>query len=368
MLAFWPMNTTSGASRSSSRLSARLRIMIASAAALGTGAASADLIAPEFASDYVLVDLGTVSTVPTNYGGVMFDPADPNTLWIGGNANHVTSALYAVPLVRDGEGHIVGFGPDAPRQICTTPGDFGGIDGGVDVHNGVILYVTYSDNRLGQVKPGSDSPDRLIDLATLGIASSTGTLRIVPPGFPGAGRLKIVSYTASWWYDATMSMALDGTVDVAVNPTPIDIGGGPEGIIYVAAGNPGFTAPSILVSRYVAGQVVAYEVDSNGDPIVGTMRLVIEQLSGAEGAVVDPLTGDFLFSTFGSFPRLLVMRGFTQTAPCPADLSRDGKVDGADLTELLGNWGQPGASDLDGSGTTDGGDITAVLGAWGDCP
>lgn len=33
-------------------------------------------------------------------------------------------------------------------------------------------------------------------------------------------------------------------------------------------------------------------------------------LSGAEGAAIDPLTGDFLFSTFGGGDRVIVVRGF----------------------------------------------------------
>lgn len=53
--------------------------------------------------------------------------------------------------------------------------------------------------------------------------------------------------------------------------------------------------------------------------------------------------------------------------PCPADLSNDDVVDGADLAVVLGSWGSPGA-DLNGDGTTDGADLAAVLGSWGACP
>ncbi|MBM4105730.1 MAG: hypothetical protein FJ257_05495 [Phycisphaerae bacterium] len=53
---------------------------------------------------------------------------------------------------------------------------------------------------------------------------------------------------------------------------------------------------------------------------------------------------------------------------CAADLNGDGKVDGADLGILLGNWGKPGASDLNGDGTTDGADQAILMGQWGPCP
>lgn len=58
---------------------------------------------------------------------------------------------------------------------------------------------------------------------------------------------------------------------------------------------------------------------------------------------------------------------------CPADITGDGLVDGADLTIILGEWGPcdvpddcPG--DLTGDGLVDGADLTIVLGEWGPCP
>ena len=52
---------------------------------------------------------------------------------------------------------------------------------------------------------------------------------------------------------------------------------------------------------------------------------------------------------------------------CPADLSGDGAVDGADLGALLAAWGRSGAADLNGDGTVDGGDLGVLLAAWGPC-
>ena len=49
----------------------------------------------------------------------------------------------------------------------------------------------------------------------------------------------------------------------------------------------------------------------------------------------------------------------------PADLNRDGRVDAADLSILLGAWGTSGASDLNGDGTVDAADLAALLAAWG---
>jgi hypothetical protein len=73
----------------------------------------------------------------------------------------------------------------------------------------------------------------------------------------------------------------------------------------------------MLVSEYGAGQVAAYEVDANGDPIISTRRTFISNLSGADGAFIDPVTGDFLFSTFGSGDRVVVVSGFAKPLPPP---------------------------------------------------
>ena len=53
---------------------------------------------------------------------------------------------------------------------------------------------------------------------------------------------------------------------------------------------------------------------------------------------------------------------------CVGDFDDNGKVDGADLSALLGAWGTANASiDLTGDGNVDGADLSVLLGAWGDC-
>jgi hypothetical protein len=49
----------------------------------------------------------------------------------------------------------------------------------------------------------------------------------------------------------------------------------------------------------------------------------------------------------------------------PADLNGDGLVNAADLSALLGNWGNAGVGDIDGNGTVGAADLAALLGAWG---
>ena len=52
---------------------------------------------------------------------------------------------------------------------------------------------------------------------------------------------------------------------------------------------------------------------------------------------------------------------------CPADLDENGRVNGADLTLLLSDWGSASSSDLDGDGVVSGSDLTLLLAAWGAC-
>jgi hypothetical protein len=242
------------------------------------------------------------------------------------------------------------------------------IDGGLAYGpDNVLFYTAYPTNLIGQIMDGSVAPDRIDDLYPLGVGSSVGTLRFVPPGFAGEGRLKIASYIWSAWYDTTVTPDGSGTFDIAPVSAPITIGGGPEGIVYIDDVNPLFDADSVLVSEYNSGRVSAYEIDGNGDPVVATRRDFITGLTGAEGAAIDPVTGEFVFSTFGGGNRVIIVRGFTVS--CPADINGDQVVDVLDLLAVLADWGNACVpADINRDGIVDVLDLLEVLGQWGPCP
>lgn len=267
--------------------------------------AHAIAIGGDFAADYSFLDLGTPGGVTAPLGGLTF--LDSDTLLIGGAANGASGVIRSIDVTRDGGGHITAFSGTS-AAFSTAPNIDGGLEFGP---GGVLFYTGYSNNVLGQIKPGSTTPDKIIDLSPLGVVSSVGTLTFVPAGFPGAGLMKMASYNGGQWYDITLAPDGLGTydvIDVTLRATP---GGGPEGIVYVQDGNPDFLLDSVLISEYSTGEVGAYEIDANGDPIVGTRRDFITGLSGAEGGVYDPFSGDFLFSTFGSSNQVIVVQGFT---------------------------------------------------------
>jgi hypothetical protein len=279
--------------------------------------AGAQTISAPYNSVYSFVDLGSAPGVPGPYGGLTFKLNDPNTLLLGGAANTAGGVIDQIAVTRGPTNHVTGFSGTA-TQVSTAPGQTGGgIDGGLIYGpNGTLLYTGYSDNSLGQVKPGSTTPDKFVDLDPLGIASSVGWLGLVPAGFGGAGHLKILSYNTGRWYDAQLTPDASGTYDITgVSSSFVQLDNGPEGAIYVAAGQPLFPVNSILLCNYQQGQIYAYQVDANGDPILATKTTFMTGLTGAEGAAIDPLTGDFFFSTFGGGNRVIEVNGFLAPEP-----------------------------------------------------
>jgi len=288
--------------------------LFAAFATLVSAPAVAQVLQPPFDTDYAIVNLGSVPSLPTPYGGLTFKAGDPNTILIGGAANTFSGKIYSIGVTRDAGQHVTGLTGTATLVSDAHGIGSGGIDGGLSYGpGGVLFYTSYSDNSLGQIKPGSAVADRqdALTLAPVSITSSVGALVFVPAGSPGAGRMKLVQYNSPGnWYDVTLGAHVNGTYPVASATLKATIGFGPEGVIYVNAGSPQIANDSVIVSEYSGGSVSVYEVDSKGDPVAASRRVFISALTGAEGAVIDPLTGDFLFSTFGGNNHVIVVRGF----------------------------------------------------------
>lgn len=331
-------------------------------AAIGADACAQSVESP-FDQFYTLDDLGSIDGVPGPYGGLVIKADDPNTLLIGGSANNPTAAIYAVPLVRSC-GKIIGFaGPGV--LFASAPN----IDGGLAyAPNGTLFFTRYNMNGLGQILPGSAAPDVLIDLNALGVPSSVGAVNFVPAGFPNAGACRLMTFNTGAWSGLELSENGDGTYGAAgatVRITNAAIG--PEGFVYISSGSPEFASDTLLVSEYSAGRVSAFEIDGNADPILATRRTVVSGLTGVEGAALDPVTSDFLFSTYGGGNRVIVIRGFDR--PCPGDVSLDGVVNFNDLNTVLSNFGMtadPIPGDTNGDCAVTFADLNTVLSAFGE--
>lgn len=295
-------------------------------------------ITAPFSSYYSLVDLGQIPELPIAYGGLTFKPNDPNTIMIGGLASLPNSGIYSVQVTRDSKKHITGFG--AASLVAKSPGiGKGGIDAGLTYSpkGDVLLYTTYEDNTIGQIKSGSTGPDQKIDLNTLNIIPSTGALAFVPKHFPGSKRLKITSYTANLFYDTTISRDGSGTYKIATPSKSVKLSGGIDSFVYIKAGNRGFAKNSLLITEYDTNKISAYTIDANGNPIPATRKDFLTALSthfpttpSTLGATVDPLTGDVLLSTYfeevPSKGKILAVRGF-----CPASGGDDDNNDACEV-------------------------------------
>ena len=121
-------------------------------------------------------------------------------------------------------------------------------------------------------------------------------------------------------------------------------------------------------------RVIAKTGDTN---FTGTPATQLTQLGSTS------VTGSGICSAFNAKGQLVIRVGDTVNqiytiakidlgpAPCPADLTGNRVVDGADLAALLGAWGACSGScpaDLTGDGVVNGADLAAQLGAWGNCP
>lgn len=283
----------------------------------------AQVLGTDFAASYTVADLGSIDQLPSYYGGITFLSA--NTILIGGNANTSAGLIYQVSVFRDPTTqHVTGFGTATPYRGGTI-GAYN--DGGVVFGPDSVLFTSqWPVNQLGQTKLGSTVEDKVIDLTALGVADSHAAINFVPASFGGAGQAKLVSWEGGEWYSASLSADGSGTfdltgltrVDVDASTVEIDaLPGGPEGFVYVAAANPGFGSDSMLLSEFSAGNVAAYQVDASGNPILSSRRDFLTGLEGAEGATLDPVTGDFLFSTFGGGDRVVRVSGFTEPPPPP---------------------------------------------------
>ncbi len=325
-------------------------------AAATTCGAYAQVVDPAYECAYTITSLGAPPGVPTPFGGLVISRNDNDVLLIGGAANQASGAVYAVTLLRDENGRITGFDGTA-ASFAAAPH----IDGGLCYGPGDVLFFSrYSMNEIGQIKPGSAGMDKSVPLTPLGFSSSVGAVTFVPGGFPAAGRLKVHPYNSSRWHDAEVSPDGAGTYDIAGPFTNYLLGGGPEGIVYVEPGASLFPNGAILICEYSSGSVAAWDFDANADPVPGTRRPFITGLGGAEGGTRDPVTGDFLFSTWGGGDRVLLVRGFNPE--CAANYNGDCAFNTQDFLAFLNDWaaGKPKA-DINGDTVINTLDVLAFL-------
>jgi len=126
----------------------------------------------------------------------------------------------------------------------------------------------------------------------------------------------------------------------------------------------GYAGGPLKVCAFINGQ--GHDYLSN--QVLGGVGGLKNLSCGSEdcSVYVDPRNVDFTQIAGNQYFCL----GCDEPTPCEGDTNDDGFVDGADIANVLGNWGKCDgcAGDLNGDGLVDGADIALVLGNWGTCP
>jgi hypothetical protein len=300
-------------------------------------AAAVPAIAPAFQSHYAITaDLGQYPLYPFggNYSALCFSPADPNELLVAAQVTTLARGIVRTTVARNAAGHITGFSGVTGNFAYAAPNIDSGLAYGP---NGVLFATTYPDNLLYQYEPGSFERDKIIDLGALGVYPSTGSVTFVPAGNAGAGGIRFIqNWPYGRMYTADLTPDGSGTYNVSNVTAVMEFGGGnsPGQMLWVPPNSPGFDDANkhVLLANYGSQRIAAYQLDANGHPNFGTQMAFMTGLVGSLGAVVDPLTGDFLFSTYGGSgagDHIYVVSRVTGGATT-GDYNGDGFVDAAD--------------------------------------
>jgi len=260
-----------------------------------TASLAAQAVTHAFNAVFQAVELPAIAGIG-GYGGTAFVPGNPNLLLV---SPYPSTTLFVVPLVRDALGNITGTSAAIPTASV------GGTDGGAAFGPNNVLFTTwFGPNRVSQFVFGSTSPNRVDDLTPLGVVGSVGSCTFVPAGLPGAGRLKVGTYSGSVVHDLPYTPDGNGTFALGNVTSSVAIGGGIEGLVYAPANTP-LLGGQLLVCEWGSGLIVAYQCNAIGDPIANTRQIVIGGASTPGGGAVDPLTGDIVFLQSGGQPLIL---------------------------------------------------------------
>jgi hypothetical protein len=304
--------------------------------------------------------------IPSHLGGLLYSE-DGSMLYVVGDSEGSTSALYAVPVTRDPSTlEVTALGPAAAVTIVFA-GSKAGLDAGWDRGPaGTLFYTYWNANFLGERPGGLAGPETLFDMAAVSLPSSIAGLAFSPhfddPG-TGFGQMQV-----STWYGADLW-------DVALLPsgggifTPIAVSKfvtlphqGTGAIQYVPSGP---LAGDVMYVNWDYGEVRVLTIDdATGLAIdAGTMlpthgttnpldvRFASGLGVGPWGLEFDPLTNDFFLGTWSGTPgdSILQIGG----AGFPPPTTTTSPVSTTTTTTLAGLEACGNCRDDDGNGLVD---------------
>jgi hypothetical protein len=276
-------------------------------------------LAAPFDTLYTVYDLGPVPGVPNALGGTVVRATDHDKLLVAGASESANGAIYEIGVQRSSCGHIIGFVGTA-TPVATTPHVDANL---VYANSSLLLYTEWPQYTMSQLSGTSTVADRRSDLRTMGMPdtgdSGPGGLGIVPPTLAAAGELRVVTWPGGRWFH--VATAPDGNLlSVSSITQTATLPNEPGGFAYVPAGSPGFTTQSLIVAEWrfdsTMDRVAVYDVDAMGDPIVTTRREFFQEFPRPWGAYFEPVTGDYLFLSWGTGDdHVYIVQGFVPPPP-----------------------------------------------------
>lgn len=242
------------------------------------------------AYSYNEITLGQIPGLDDNdYYGLEF--LNANTLLVGSS-----DSIYAVAVVRDENSHVIGF-TGTPIVWASAPNIAkSGLTFGP---GGVLFYTAESgDNSMivGQIKPGSTSPDKMQTLTT---GYDAGFLNDIAFNSNDASKAQFaVRYppTAGNFYEATLTPDGLGTYDISA-PTYTQFIGSITSLTIAPPSHP-LLPPAAAVFGGTADASYA-ALDVNGHP-TGGFDLFFTNPHSVWGSTFDPVTKDFLSTSPGA--------------------------------------------------------------------
>src|SRR5205085_1590710 len=160
-----------------------------------------------------------------------FELGETDQVIVGGYTGTANAVLDVIDLQRDVTGSIAGFaGTASPLTEAYA------ISSGATYGPDDVLFYSRATWEMGEVKAESTTTDKVVKFSSAAMYRPTG-LAFVPPGFPGAGQLKMTTfYVNGDWWSFTIAPDGTGTYDVTTAVKGPALPNYPEGFVYVPAG------------------------------------------------------------------------------------------------------------------------------------
>ncbi len=280
---------------------------------------------------------GTSVGVPGRLGALMFSD-DGETLFVIGDSETATSAMYALDVHRDPSSQrVTGFG--GATLVFEGDPTIPGLDAGLEVGPEGTLFYTYWDaHYIGERPVATSTVEAVFGMEMTGVPSSVAGLTFSPHFVDPAtsfGHLQVSSWLGNGIYNVPLQPLGGGLFEPGTSTQWVGLPQQGTGAIqYIPQGlftgnmmyvNWDFGEVRMLVIDRATGLPID---DDTGQPTLGTtnprdIRFAYDIGRGPWGLEFDPRTLDFFVSTWSGTPSDSIIQfsgpGFANQAPFAQD-------------------------------------------------